>query len=329
MLLFHFVRICTSRGLSEVLSMLDPSTSRRWYAVAHSLSGLTAPIVERLRVWSKTLLSHEKPDSSNPFNDLRNTAGRERFDTRLRLIFDSIPALIHTSRPDGYIDYFNQNWLTYVGRSLEDIQGWKWTGSIHPDDVEGILERWRASLATGEPFLYETRVRRGDGEFRWMLHRKVPLRDEHGKIIKWYGSSIDIEDRKCTEEQLRRNAHELQRSESYLAEGQRLAHLGSWAFDHAGFPRAPIVGRGILHAGFGFPILLRGDVLGVMEFFSHKIKQPDQELLDMMATLGTQIGQFIERKRAEEAVRTAQMELAHVTRVATLGEMTASIAHET
>src|SRR5262249_20916673 len=91
------------------------------------------------------------------------------FDNQLRLIFDSIPALIHTARPDGYIDYFNQNWLTYVGRSLEEIQGWKWTDSIHPDDVEGILARWRSALATGEPFLYETRVRRGNGQFRWML----------------------------------------------------------------------------------------------------------------------------------------------------------------
>jgi len=94
------------------------------------------------------------------------------------------------------------------------------------------------------------------------------------------------------------------------------------------FPRASIAAREGLHAAFGFPILLGADVLGVIEFFSHEIRQPDQELLDMMATLGSQIGQFIERKRAEEAFRTAQMELAHVTRVATLGEMTASIAHE-
>ena len=84
----------------------------------------------------------------------------------------------------------------------------------------------------------------------------------------------------------------------------------------------------MLHAAFGFPILLGGEVLGVMEFFSYEIRQPDQDLLDMMATIGSQIGQFIERKRAEDALHRAQMELAHVTRVATLGEMTASIAHE-
>jgi PAS domain S-box-containing protein len=94
------------------------------------------------------------------------------------------------------------------------------------------------------------------------------------------------------------------------------------------FPRASIAAREGLHAAFGFPILLGTDVLGVMEFFSHEIRQPEQDLLNMMATLGSQIGQFIERKRAEAALHHAQMELAHVARVATLGEMTASIAHE-
>ena len=96
----------------------------------------------------------------------------------------------------------------------------------------------------------------------------------------------------------------------------------------ANFRRASIAAREGLHAGFAFPIVLGGEVLGVVEFFSHDIRQPEQELLNMMATLGSQIGQFIERKRAEDALHHAQADLAHVTRVATLGEMTASIAHE-
>src|SRR5262249_47163801 len=96
----------------------------------------------------------------------------------------------------------------------------------------------------------------------------------------------------------------------------------------ANFPRAPIAAREGLHTAFAFPILLGGDVLGVMEFFSHERRQPDQDLLHMMATIGSQIGQFIERKRAEEALHQAQMELAHAARLTTLGELTASIAHE-
>jgi PAS domain S-box-containing protein len=120
----------------------------------------------------------------------------------LRLVIESTPGLIHTGLPDGYLDFFNQAWLKYMGVSLKDVEGWKWASTIHPEDLAGMVERWRASLATGEPFLHETRVRRADGEYRWMLHHKVPLRDEWGKIVKWYGSSIDIEDRKRAEQKL-------------------------------------------------------------------------------------------------------------------------------
>jgi len=127
----------------------------------------------------------------------------------IRLIIDSTPAFIHTALPDGYIDFFNETWLRYVGVPLENIQGWNWTSAIHPEDVEGILTKWRASLASGEPFLHETRVRTANGEYRWMLHHKVALRDEHGNIVKWYGASIDIHDRKRAEEKIREQETEL------------------------------------------------------------------------------------------------------------------------
>ncbi|SED21532.1 ATP-binding sensor histidine kinase [Bradyrhizobium erythrophlei] len=109
------------------------------------------------------------------------------------------------------------------------------------------------------------------------------------------------------------------------------------------FPRGPIAQRDLwpggratqdmrlvkrLRAAFGFPILLGREALGVIEFFSREIRQPDQELLNMVATIGSQIGQFIERKRAEEAFRKAQMQLAHANRVAAMGQLSASIAHE-
>jgi PAS domain S-box-containing protein len=129
--------------------------------------------------------------------------GQESEYLNAQLLVDSIPALIHTARPDGYLDYFNKPWLEYLGVTLDKVTGWKWTTAIHPDDVEGIVERWRVSLASGEPFLYEARVRRADGEYRWMLHHKIALRNEHGTIVKWYGSSIDIEDRMRVEDSLR------------------------------------------------------------------------------------------------------------------------------
>src|SRR5580704_4920447 len=164
-----------------------------------------------------------------------DSAVRQGQTSDLQLLVDSAPSLIHTGRPDGHLDFFNQTWLRYVGRPLEDLEGWKWTAFIHREDVEGIVEKWRASLASGEPFLHEARVLRADGAYRWMLHHKVAARNGRGQIIKWYGSSIDIEDRKRAEVQLRRRTQELQTSEFYLAEGQRLAHMGSWALDPAGF----------------------------------------------------------------------------------------------
>src|SRR6201995_4445438 len=109
-------------------------------------------------------------------------AARQYQTSDRQLLIDSTPGLIHTARPDGYIDFFNRTWLQYVGRPLEDLQGWKWTAFVHPDDVEGIVEKWRESLASGEPFLHEARVLRADGEYRWMLHHKIALRDGSGKI---------------------------------------------------------------------------------------------------------------------------------------------------
>src|SRR6202050_3579138 len=130
---------------------------------------------------------------------------RESESLNIPLLVVSIPALIHTGRPDGYLDYFNKRWLEYFGATLEQVSGWNWTAFIHPEDVEGIVARWRACLASGEIFEYETRVRRADGEYRWMFHCKVPLRDGCGHIVKWYGSSPDIDDRKTAGEAVRRS----------------------------------------------------------------------------------------------------------------------------
>jgi formate hydrogenlyase transcriptional activator len=135
--------------------------------------------------------------------------GSERLNAQL--LVDSIPALIHTARPDGYLDYFNKPWLEYLAVTLDKVAGWNWTAYVHPEDVEGIVAKWRACLATGEIFEYETRVRRANGEYRWMFHRKVPLRDAHGNIVKWYGSSLDIEERKAAEEKIREQETELRK----------------------------------------------------------------------------------------------------------------------
>jgi formate hydrogenlyase transcriptional activator len=137
------------------------------------------------------------------------SAEQQRESLNIQLLVDSIPSLIHTGRPDGYLDYFNKRWLEYFGATLEQVSGWNWRDFIHPEDVEGIVARWLACLASGEIFEYETRVRRADGEYRWMFHCKVPLRDGRGNIVKWYGSSLDIDERKTAEGKIREQEAEL------------------------------------------------------------------------------------------------------------------------
>ena len=121
-----------------------------------------------------------------------------RSEKELREVIEAIPAMAWTALPDGANDFANQNWQQFTGISSKDASGAGWTASIHPADV--ATEKWRASLASGKPFEKEARIRRArDGEYLWFLNRAVPLRDESGNILKWYGISTDIDDRKRAE----------------------------------------------------------------------------------------------------------------------------------
>jgi PAS domain S-box-containing protein len=150
---------------------------------------------------------------------------RKEAEDRLRLVIDTTPAMLYSARPDGYIDFFTKRWLDYVGLPLDEVCGWRWTDSIHPEDAEDFVGKWRSSLATGEPFEAEGRVLRADGEYRRQLHRIVPLRDKAGNIVKWYGSSIDIEDRKRAEEALQEAQNNLARVTRAVAMGELAATI--------------------------------------------------------------------------------------------------------
>ena len=150
---------------------------------------------------------------------------RER---ELRDVVDTIPAIVWSALPEGSNAYVNSRFVEYSGMSAEQLAGSGWHAATHPDDLQRHERKWLACVRTGEVFEDEVRFRRADGQYRWHLQRGVPLRDEEGTILKWYGVLTDIEDRKRAEEALQRNEH-------YLVEGQRLAHMGSWAFTPAGF----------------------------------------------------------------------------------------------
>jgi PAS domain S-box-containing protein len=143
----------------------------------------------------------------------------------MRLIIDTIPAMVWRMRTDGNLDFVNRRWLDYTGLSFAEAAEDP-TGIIHPHDRPGAVAKWKIDMANGASFEDEMRLRRADGNYRWFLVRTVPLRDVHGNIVCWYGTSTDIEDRKQMEEKLTR-------SETQLSEAQRVARVGSWNWDAA------------------------------------------------------------------------------------------------
>ena len=120
---------------------------------------------------------------------------------RTRLIIDTIPTMAWSLAPDGALEFLNQRWLDYTGLSLkEGIE--EPTRTVHPDDLSRALEKWLVVKATSEVYEDELRLQRADGEYRWFLVRVAPLLDEQGNIVKWFGASVDIEDRRRAEKNL-------------------------------------------------------------------------------------------------------------------------------
>ncbi|MBB6103421.1 hypothetical protein F4827_003276 [Paraburkholderia bannensis] len=266
----------------------------------------------------------------------------------------TLPALIWTARPDGTGEFFNRYYLDYVGRTLEQVRDFAWTSTVHPDDLPGLIAAWTDIMASRMPGAAEARMQRYDGQYRWFLFRTSPLRDQHGNVVKWYGVNVDIDDRKRAEEELRR-------SEAFLAEGQALARMGnfSWHVD-----TNEIAWSEQLYHIFGIEpgttmtlerIIAHchpEDLCLITQFFEqgqrgdsdiecqHRLVMPDQSIkhLHLIAHrandrpgryeyIGTMLD-ISQRRSSEEALDKARSELLHVSRVMSLGALTASIAHE-
>jgi PAS domain S-box-containing protein len=149
----------------------------------------------------------------------------------LRDVIDTIPAIVWSALPDGSNAYVNRRFIEYSGMSAEQSAGSGWQAAIHPDDLERHAGKWMEAVATGKPLENEVRFRRSDGQYRCHLDRGVPLRDEDGNIVKWYGVVTDIEDRKRAQEALGVLSRDLQESTAKLEEAQRITHVGYWEWD--------------------------------------------------------------------------------------------------
>ena len=142
---------------------------------------------------------------SRALDELKNS------ERKLRQVIDTIPTLAWSILPDGSNEFLNKRWHEYTGLSPEESHGSGWQAAIHPEDRASLLEKWQGLLSSGEPGEMEARLRRYDGVFRWFLMRVEPLRDETGKIVRWYGTCTDIETLKETEAKLREDERELRR----------------------------------------------------------------------------------------------------------------------
>jgi PAS domain S-box-containing protein len=205
-------------------------------AITRSITQPLARLVEGSKALARGEFQHQvsvtgKDELAHLGHVFNNTAGRlqdlyatlQQSEDRLRLVIDTIPAHVWSARPDGSVDFINQRLLEFLGRSMEDILGWGWGSLVHPDDVTRVVGEWQAAVATGAPMESEARLRRMNGDYRWLLIRNVPLRDKLGNIVSWYGTAIDIEQRHRAEDALRQ-------SKSYLVEAQRLSKTGSFGW---------------------------------------------------------------------------------------------------
>ena len=273
----------------------------------------------------------------------------------LSLTINTIPTFISVSRPDGTVLSVNQAALDYHGITLQDVQkeGFR-TRFFHPDDAERVREERKEALKRPLQFEYETRALGKDGKYRWFLVRCNPLLDDQGRIDRWYAIAFDIEDRKRAQEDVRR-------SEAFLAEAQRLTSIGSFSWLVA---TDEITWSEELYRIYEFDpgIKITLEVIrtrvhpedltlyekmveqarnGSEDFEWHyRLLMPDQSIKYMHAVAQATrdpsgqleyiaaVRDVSARRVSDEALDKARSELAHVTRVMTLGALTASIAHE-
>src|SRR5580692_10898917 len=162
-------------------------------------------------------------------------ASLQSSEDRLRRVINTIPAHVWSTLPDGSVDFINQRLLESTGLSIDALLGSGWQSIVHPDDRTRFMAKWRSALAIGEPVEIEARILTAQRDYRWLLVRNVPLRGVNGAIVKWYGTGIDIEDRKSAEDALRK-------AQADLAHANRVTTMGELSASLAHEINQPISG---------------------------------------------------------------------------------------
>src|SRR5246500_164894 len=208
--------------------ILPNGTIKHLHSVAHPVRDDSSEITEVIGiVMDVTEQWKARTELEKAFDEVKQrTEAARRSERELRDVVNTVPAHVWSTSPEGQVDFVNDRWLQFTGLALDEAFGWKWEAILHPDDRTRVVADWHTAVKNGQAMESEARVRRADGEYCWWFIRNVPLRDETGKLVRWYGTAIDVQDRKRAEEKL---LH----SEESLLEAQRLSHTGSWRHDIA------------------------------------------------------------------------------------------------
>jgi PAS domain S-box-containing protein len=276
-------------------------------------------------------------------------------DQRFRSFVDGLPVALSMATPDGELEQANRRYLEYFGGTLEELKAREAPHDVHPDDRPRVLRARQELLDSDRPYEIECRRRRADGVYRWFSLRAFPLRDSEGRVSRWYRIQTDIDDRKRAEEALRQ-------SETFLAEGQRISSTGTYAW--SGAPTERMLLSDEFYRIFEYDRDTPVTFAQLRERFhpedlpllDEKIKQiaarrenpewqirlrmPDGRIKyvhvmgrvihnpDGRAERVGAVQDVTRRQCAEDALNKVRTELSHVTRVMSLGALTASIAHE-
>jgi PAS domain S-box-containing protein len=187
--------------------VLPDGSVKHIYSVAHPVLNESGELVEFVGTsMDVTEQWKARTELEKAFEEIKQqTEAARRSERELRDVVNTVPAHVWRTSPEGLVDFVNDRWLQFTGLTLDEACGWKWEEVVHLDDRTRVVADWRIALENGQAMEGEARVRRADGEYCWWFIRNVPLRDETGKLVRWYGTAIDIEDRKGAEQALRKS----------------------------------------------------------------------------------------------------------------------------
>lgn len=225
---------------------------------------------------------------------------------RFRLMADSIDQMIWVTRPDGFHEYYNRRWYEYTGVPEGSTDGEAWNGMFHPDDQQRAWNRWRRSLATGEPYEIEYRLRRNDGQYRWTLGRALPVRDSEGRIVHWFGTCTDIHDQKLAAEERERLLRDAERARDEAEAANRMKDEFLATLSHElRTPLNAIIGWTRLLRSNGLNDSERAEGLEVIDRNARAQAQLIDDLLDVSRIISGKMALDVQRVDLVEVIEAA------------------------